>query len=87
MGGGDKDGYGMLISDNKEVQRIGLGFRDGNAGIMLYDDKGQYVRGMVRQKDGLELLLLYRQDGKEVFQIEGNIFAINGENDRRIEQV
>jgi hypothetical protein len=67
MGGGG-EGYGILINDKEEVQRIGLGYKDGDAGIMLYDEKGLYVRGMFRQKDGLNYFSYIDADGKEVFE-------------------
>ena len=67
MGGGG-EGYGILINDKKEVQRIGLGYKNGDAGIMLYDEKGEYIRGMFRQKDGLNYFSHIDADGKEIFE-------------------
>lgn len=66
--GGAGEGYGILINDKEEVQRIGLGYKNGDAGIMLYDEKGKYVRGMFRQKDGLNCFSHIDADGKEVFE-------------------
>jgi len=68
MGGTIEKGYGIIINDKKEVQRIGLGYKEGNAGIMLYNEKGQYVRGLIRQEDGLNYASYIDDNEKEIFE-------------------
>jgi hypothetical protein len=33
---------------------------------MIFDDKGQYVPGMIRQKDGVHYSSYVDEDGKEI---------------------
>ena len=68
IGGNQEGGYGVQITDSVEVKRIGLGVNSGNAGIMLYDEKGQYVRGLIRQQDGLHYDSYIDGAGEEVFE-------------------
>jgi hypothetical protein len=65
--GGNEKGYGFVIMDDNEVERAGLGFKDGNTGVMIYDDNGKYVRGMIRQKNGVHYSSHVDENGKEVF--------------------
>ena len=62
--GGDRTGYGLTIMDENEVERAGIGFKDGNTGIVLYDDKGQYVRGIIRQNDGVHYFSYINKKGE-----------------------
>jgi hypothetical protein len=39
--GGDEKGYGFVIMDDNEVERAGMGFNDGDTGVMIYDDHGK----------------------------------------------
>ena len=64
--GGDEKGYGFVIMDDNEVERAGLGFKNGDTGIMIYDDHGKYVRGMIRQKNGVHYSSHVDESGKEV---------------------
>ena len=52
--------------DENEVERVGVGLNKGDAGIVIYDDKGQYVRGMIRQKNGVHYTSHMDENGKEV---------------------
>jgi hypothetical protein len=66
LGGGD-DGYGFVVMDANEVERVGFGIDGkGNTGFVLYDDQGQYVRGMIRQKDGVHYSSYINENGEEV---------------------
>jgi hypothetical protein len=64
--GGDEKGYGFVIMDDNEVERAGLGFKDRDTGVMIYDDHGKYVRGMIRQKNGVHYSSHVDENGKEV---------------------
>ncbi len=64
--GGDEKGYGFVVMDENEVERAGLGFKDGDTGIVIYDDQGKYVRGMIRQKNGVHYSSYVDKNGKEV---------------------
>ena len=64
--GGDESGYGLVIMDEKEVERAGVGFKEGNTGFVIYGDNGQYVRGMIRQKNGVHYSSYVDENGKEV---------------------
>jgi hypothetical protein len=64
--GGDDKGYGFVIMDENEVERAGLGYKDGDTGVMIYDDHGKYVRGMIRQKNGVHYSSHVDENGKEV---------------------
>ncbi|UCD36306.1 MAG: hypothetical protein JSU90_05615 [Nitrospiraceae bacterium] len=64
--GGDEQGYGFVVMDENEVERAGLGFKEGNTGVAIYDDSGKYVRGMIRQKDGIHYSSYVDQNGKEI---------------------
>ena len=64
--GGNEKGYGFVIMDDNEVERAGLGFKDGDTGVMIYDDTGKYVRGMIRQKNGVHYSSHVDENGKEV---------------------
>ncbi len=66
--GGAESSYGFVIMDDNEVERAGLGFDKGNVGVMIYDDSGQYVRGMIRQKDGVHYSSYLNEKGKEVIE-------------------
>jgi hypothetical protein len=66
--GGNEKGYGFVVMDDNEVERAGLGFNGGNAGVMLYDYNGQYVRGMIRQKNGTHYFSYVDENGKEIFE-------------------
>jgi len=48
------------------VERAGLGFKAGNTGVMIFDDNGQYVRGMIRQKNGIHYSSYVDENGKEI---------------------
>jgi len=50
--GGDERGYGLSILDEGEVQRASIGYKNGFTGVILLDDQGQYVRGMIRGSNG-----------------------------------
>ena len=50
--GGDERGYGLSILDEGEVQRASIGYKNGFTGVILLDDQGQYVRGMIRDSNG-----------------------------------
>jgi hypothetical protein len=64
--GGDQRGYGFVIMDGNEVERAALGFKEGDTGVMIYNDKGEYVRGMIRQKDGAHYTSYIDENGKEI---------------------
>jgi hypothetical protein len=64
--GGDEAGYGLVIMDEKEVERVGVGFKKGNTGFMIFDDHGQYVRGVIRQANGVHYSSYVDENGKEV---------------------
>ena len=64
--GGDEKGYGFVVMDENEVERAGLGFMNGNSGFMIFDDNGQYVRGMIRQKDGVHYFSYVDENGNEI---------------------
>ena len=64
--GGDDSGYGLVIMDEKEVERAGVGFKEGNTGFAIYGDNGQYVRGMIRQKNGTHYSSYVDENGKEI---------------------
>jgi hypothetical protein len=65
--GGDDKGYGFVVMDANEVERGGFGIDGkGNTGFVLYDDQGQYVRGMIRQQDGVHYSSYVDENGKEV---------------------
>jgi hypothetical protein len=66
--GGDMKGYGFVVMDENEVERVGLGINKGDAGVVLYDDKGQYVRGMIRQKNGTHYTSYIDENGKEIIE-------------------
>ena len=54
--------------DEKEVERAGLGYKDGHTGFMIFDDHGKYVRGMIRQKDGVHYSSYVDENGKEIIR-------------------
>jgi hypothetical protein len=65
--GGNAEGYGLVVMNAEEVERIGMGIdANGNSGIVLYDDQGKYVRGMIQQKDGVHFMSYVDENGKEV---------------------
>jgi hypothetical protein len=65
--GGDDKGYGFVVMDADEVERGGFGIDGkGNTGFVLYDSQGQYVRGMIRQQDGVHYSSYVDENGKEV---------------------
>jgi hypothetical protein len=64
--GGDKKGYGFVVMDENEVERAGLGFKEGNTGVAIYDETGKYVRGMIRQADGVHYSSYVDENGKEI---------------------
>jgi len=64
--GGDEKGYGFVIMDENEVEGAGMDFNDGDTGIVIYDDHGKYVRGMIRQKNGVHYSSHVDENGKEV---------------------
>jgi len=65
--GGTAEGYGLVVMDEKEMERIGIGMdKDGNSGLVIYDNKGQYVRGMIREKTGVHYSSYVDEKGKEV---------------------
>jgi hypothetical protein len=66
--GGNEKGYGFVVMDENEGERAALGFKEGNTGVMLYDDKGQYVRGMIRQKNGTHYFSYVDENGKEIIE-------------------
>jgi hypothetical protein len=66
--GGDKKGYGLVVMDENEVERVGLGVNEGNTGVAIYDDTGKYVRGMIRQKNGVHYSSYVDENGKEVIE-------------------
>ena len=66
--GGNMTGYGFVVMDENEVERAGMGVKEGNAGVVIYDDKGQYVRGMIRQKNGTHYTSYVDENGKEIIE-------------------
>jgi hypothetical protein len=65
--GGSADGYGLVVMSGNEMERIGVGIdRKGTAGLVLYDHKGQYVRGMIHQQDGVHYQSHVDENGEEV---------------------
>jgi hypothetical protein len=54
--------------DEKEMERAGVGFKEGNTGSAIYDDSGKYVRGMVRQADGTHYSSYVDEKGKEIIE-------------------
>jgi hypothetical protein len=65
--GGDDKGYGFVVMDANEVERAGFGMDGkGTSGFVLYDDQGQYVRGILRQQDGTHYSSFVDENGKEV---------------------
>jgi hypothetical protein len=66
--GGDEKGYGFVVMDSNEVERAGLGFKSGNTAVALYDDDGKYVRGMIRQANGIQYSSYVDENGKEVIE-------------------
>jgi len=66
--GGDMMGYGFVVMDENEVERAGMGVKEGNVGVVIYDDKGQYVRGMIRQKNGTHYTSYVDENGKEIIE-------------------
>jgi hypothetical protein len=66
--GGDEQGYGFVVMDENEVERVGLGFKQGNTGVAIYDDTGKYVRGMIRQTDGVHYSSYVDENGKEIIE-------------------
>lgn len=66
--GGDMKGYGFVVMDENEVERAGMGFKEGDAGVVIYDDQGQYVRGMIRQKNGTHYMSYMDENGKEIIE-------------------
>lgn len=65
--GGDDKGYGFVVMDANEVERGGFGIDGkGNTGFVLYDSQGQYVRGMIRQENGVHYSSYVDENGKEV---------------------
>jgi len=65
--GGDEKGYGFVVMDENEVERAGMGFKNGDTGVVIYDDHGKYVRGMIRQKNGVHYSSHVDENGKEIF--------------------
>jgi len=61
-------GYGFVVMDENEVERAGMGVKEGNVGVVIYDDKGQYVRGMIRQKNGTHYTSYMDENGKEIIE-------------------
>jgi hypothetical protein len=43
-----------------------MGFNDGYTGIVIYDDHGKYLRGMIRQKNVVHYSSHVDENGKEV---------------------
>ena len=66
--GGDERGYGFVVMDGNEVERAALGFKEGDTGVKIYNDKGEYVRGMIRQKDGVHYSSYVDENGKEIIE-------------------
>lgn len=64
--GGGQTGYGVAVMDKNEVERVGIGFQKGNSGFMIFNDQGRYVRGMIRQKDGVHYTSYVDENGKEI---------------------
>ena len=57
-----------MVMDEKEMERAGVGFKEGNTGSAIYDDSGKYVRGMVRQADGTHYSSYVDEKGKEIIE-------------------
>jgi hypothetical protein len=67
MGGDESSGYGLVVMDQNEVERVGVGIdKQGNSGVMIYNDHGQYVRGMIRQPNGVHYDSYVDENGKEI---------------------
>lgn len=64
--GGNRKGYGLVIMDDNEVERAGIGFKDGDTGIMIYNDKGEYARGLIRLANGDNYSSYIDDKGEEV---------------------
>ena len=54
--------------DENEVERVGLGINEGDAGVVIYDDRGQYVRGMIRQSNGAHYTSYVDENGEEILE-------------------
>jgi hypothetical protein len=63
---GDEKGYGFVVMDENEIERVELGYKDGNTGLAIFDDSGQYVRGMIRKKDGVHYSYYVDENCKEI---------------------
>jgi hypothetical protein len=69
LGGDESSGYGLVVMDPNEVERVGLGIdQRGNSGVMIYNEHGQYVRGMIRQPDGIHYDSYVDERGQEIFE-------------------
>lgn len=68
--GGDKaSGYGLIVMDQNQVERVGVGIdKQGNSGIMFYNDHGQYVRGIILQQDGTHYNSHVDENGNEIIE-------------------
>jgi len=64
--GGDERGYGLVVLDENEVQRASIGYKAEYTGVILLDDKGQYVRGMVRDANGSDYFSHVDKNGEEI---------------------
>ena len=64
--GGDERGYGFSILDESEVQRASIGYKKGFTGVILLDDQGQYVRGMIRDSNGSHYFSHVDANGVEI---------------------
>ena len=64
--GGNEQGYGLVIMDEKEVERAAIGYKMGNSGVAIFNDKVEYLRGMVQRADGSHFTSYVNPDGKEV---------------------
>lgn len=64
--GGDERGYGLTIFDDKEVQRASIGYKYGYTGVIILDDQGQYVRGMIRDSNGSHYFSHVNSKGDEI---------------------
>jgi hypothetical protein len=69
IGGDESSGYGLEILDQNEVARVGLRIdKQGNSGLTIYNDRGQYVRGMIRQQNGAHYDSYVDESGKEIIE-------------------
>ena len=66
--GGDERGYGFVVMDGNEVERAALGFKEKDTGVIIYNDKGESVRGMIRNKDGVNYSFYVDENGKEIIE-------------------